>query len=81
MHADVFPQPILGPSLTIAGKVAQWTGSTTSGLGHVGVDKRVTFEGSTGDRVVSKLDICNDGTTAIYYSWKVRHFTCEGWKW
>lgn len=75
MHADVFPAPFLGPSLTIGGKVASWTGSTTSGAGHVSFDQRVTFEGSTGDRVVSKLVICNDGTTAVYYSWKVRYKT------
>lgn len=73
MHADVFPQPILGPSLTVGGKVASWTGSATSRVGRVSVDKRVLFEGLTGARVVSKLDICNDGTSAIYYSWKVKY--------
>ncbi|XP_032226527.2 MYCBP-associated protein [Nematostella vectensis] len=69
-YADVIPQPIFGPSLTIDGQTAQWTGSSTNGLGRVGVASRVTFEANTGERVVSLLHICNDGTTAIYFSWK-----------
>lgn len=71
--ADVIPQPIFGPSLTIGGHSAQWTGSTTSDLGQVGMACRVTCEANVGERTISRLHICNDGTTAIYYSWKVRH--------
>lgn len=29
------------------------------------------FEANVGDRITSYLNICNDGTTAIYFSWKV----------
>ena len=32
---------------------------------------RVIFEANVGDRITSHLNICNDGTTAIYFSWKV----------
>lgn len=69
--ADVIPQPTIGPSMTINGQTAQWTGSCTSGLGRVGVASRVSFEAHTKERAVSLLNICNDGTTVIYYSWKV----------
>ncbi|KXJ26552.1 MYCBP-associated protein [Exaiptasia diaphana] len=70
-YSDVLPRPILGPSLTIDGQTAQWTGATNNGLGRVGVSCRVLFEAHTNERCVSLLNICNDGTTAIYYSWKM----------
>lgn len=69
--ADVVPQPIFGPSLSIGGQTAQWNGQETGVSGHVGVACRVIFDADVGDRVTSHLDICNDGTTAIYFSWKV----------
>ena len=31
----------------------------------------MTFEAFTGDRVTSFLELVNDGTTSIYYDWKV----------
>lgn len=67
--ADVVPQPIFGPSLSIGGQTAQWNGPGVSG--QVGVACRVIFDANVGDRITSHLDICNDGTTAIYFSWKV----------
>lgn len=69
--ADVVPQPIFGPSLSISGHTAQWNGSREQRVpGQVGVASRVIFEANVGDRVTSHLNICNDGTTAIYFSWK-----------
>ncbi|XP_078360257.1 MYCBP-associated protein-like [Oculina patagonica] len=68
--ADVVPQPIFGPSLSIGGHTAQWNGPRTGSNGQLGVDSRVIFEANVGDRVTSHLNICNDGTTAIYFSWK-----------
>ena len=71
--ADVVPQPIFGPSLSISGHTAQWNGSREQRVpGQVGVASRVIFEANVGDRVTSHLNICNDGTTAIYFSWKVQ---------
>lgn len=70
-YSDVVPRPILGPSLTIDGQTAQWTGASNNGLGRVGVSCRVLFEANTNERAVSLLNISNDGTTVIYYSWKV----------
>lgn len=71
VHPDVFPQPIFGPSLMIAGRSAQWNGSTHNRLGEVGISCRVVLEAKVNERVASTLDVLNDGTTAIYYSWKV----------
>ena len=69
----MIPQPIFGPSLSIGGHTAQWNGRSSQGVaGQVGVACRVIFEANVGDRVTSHLNICNDGTTAIYFSWKVR---------
>jgi len=80
--ADVVPQPIFGPSLSIGGQTAQWNGQRTGVSGQVGVACRVIFDANVGDRITSYLDICNDGTTAIYFSWKVlydliRFFFCH----
>jgi len=80
--ADVVPQPIFGPSLSIDGQTAQWNGQRTGVSIQVGVACRVIFDANVGDRITSHLDICNDGTTAIYFSWKVsydlvRFFFCD----
>ena len=42
--------------------------------GHVGIEARVTFEAYAGCRSTSFLEIVNDGTTAIYYDWKVKEY-------
>lgn len=68
--ADVVPQPIFGPSLSIGGYTAQWNGPRSGGSEKAGVACRVIFDASVGDRVTSYLNICNDGTTAVYFSWK-----------
>ena len=71
MHPDVYPQPIFGPSLMIAGRSAGWNGSTGNRVGEIGVSCRVLLEAKVKERVVSTLDVQNNGTAAIYYSWKV----------
>ena len=37
----------------------------------MGIEARVNFETFAGDRVTSYLSIVNNGTTSIYYDWKV----------
>ena len=69
-HPDVFPLPVFGPSIQFAGQAARWTGDSTSFLGQVGIEARVTFEAFAGKRTTSFLEIFNDGTTSIYYDWK-----------
>ncbi|MGH0118435.1 UNVERIFIED_CONTAM: hypothetical protein FKN15_054287 [Acipenser sinensis] len=40
--------------------------------GEVGIAARLTFEAFVDDRATSHLDVTNDGSTAVYYSWKRR---------
>lgn len=62
--------PVFGPSINFAGQPARWTGDSTTFVGQVGIEARVTFESYATDRVTSYLYIINDGTTAVYYDWK-----------
>lgn len=71
MHPDVYPQPVFGPSLMIAGRSAKWNGSTNNRLGEIGVSCRVLLEAQVNERVISTLDLHNNGTAVVYYSWKV----------
>ncbi|XP_046857435.1 MYCBP-associated protein-like [Xenia sp. Carnegie-2017] len=70
MHPDVYPQPVFGPSLMIAGRSAKWNGSTNNRLGEIGVSCRVLLEAQVNERVISTLDLHNNGTAVVYYSWK-----------
>ena len=70
-HPDVHPQPVFGPSLLFAGQPARWTGDGCSFSDQVGIEARVTFETHASQRTTSYLELVNDGTTAIYYDWKV----------
>jgi hypothetical protein len=56
----------------IAGRSAAWNGSTGNRVGEIGVSCRVLLEAKVKERVVSTLDVQNNGTAAIYYSWKVK---------
>ena len=68
---DRLPESIIGPSIRFAGQPARWTGEPNTFQGQLAVEARVAFESLAGDRTTSFLDIENDGTTAIYYHWKV----------
>lgn len=70
-HPDVHPAPVFGPSLQFAGQAARWTGDSFSFQGQVGIEARVSFETFSAHRTTSFLEIINDGTTAVYYDWKV----------
>lgn len=65
-------ESIFGPSISFAGQPARWTGDSYSYADQIGIEARVTFESLSGDRVTSYLYIINDGTTSVYYDWKVR---------
>ncbi len=71
------PAPVFGPSLLFSGQAARWAGDGggVSPRDRVGVKARVTFEGFASQRVTSHLHIVNDGTTAVYYDWKVTRST------
>ncbi|XP_025083097.1 MYCBP-associated protein-like isoform X2 [Pomacea canaliculata] len=62
--------PFFGPSLIFAGQVARWTGDGDSMVNQVGIEARIIFEAYTGKRVISYLEVINDGTTSVFYDWK-----------
>ncbi|XP_070535835.1 MYCBP-associated protein-like [Ptychodera flava] len=65
------PQPVIGPALLFDGYPARWTGDSYAAKGEIGHVARVTFEAFAGERVTSHLQLVNDGTTTIYYDWKL----------
>ncbi|XP_058236605.1 MYCBP-associated protein isoform X1 [Hemibagrus wyckioides] len=67
---DVMLDVELLPALRISGELACWTGSTTSHQGEVGVSVCLTFEAVVGESTCSHLELKNEGSTAIYYSWQ-----------
>ncbi|XP_066560240.1 MYCBP-associated protein isoform X2 [Amia ocellicauda] len=69
-YPDVMMEALLLPSLQFCGQPARWIGSCSSHKGEVGVAARLTFEAMAGDQASSHLELSNDGSTAIYYSWQ-----------
>ncbi|XP_039596131.1 MYCBP-associated protein isoform X2 [Polypterus senegalus] len=69
-YPDVMMEPILGPSLLIGGKRAQWTGNASSHEGEVGITARLTFEALAEMPATSSLDVTNNGSASVYFSWK-----------
>ena len=63
--------PITGPSLQFNGYAAAWTGDSHSHKNSIAHGSRVTFEAFAGERITSFLQLVNNGTTTIYYDWKV----------
>ncbi|XP_065841151.1 MYCBP-associated protein-like isoform X2 [Oscarella lobularis] len=61
-----------GPSLRFGGQTVQWEGvDDNDSLDLQPINARVTFTSEAGEVSTSALAIANDGTTAIYYSWKL----------
>ncbi|MGH0137381.1 UNVERIFIED_CONTAM: hypothetical protein FKN15_030561 [Acipenser sinensis] len=69
-YPNVMMEAILVPSIQFCGQPAQWIGTTDSHKGEVGIAARLTFEAFVDDRATSHLNVTNDGSTAVYYSWK-----------
>ncbi|RXM37447.1 MYCBP-associated protein [Acipenser ruthenus] len=69
-YPNVMMEAILVPSIQFCGQPAQWIGTTDSHKGEVGIAARLTFEAFVDDRATSHFDVTNDGSTAVYYSWK-----------
>ncbi|XP_005743754.2 MYCBP-associated protein [Pundamilia nyererei] len=63
VHLDV-------PTLRFCGQVATWTGNSLSKQGEVGISATIFFEALTGEIVTSHLDLHNEGSTVIFYSWQ-----------
>ncbi|XP_062521856.1 MYCBP-associated protein-like isoform X2 [Corticium candelabrum] len=66
-------QPQNGPSLIFGGNHAFWDGieNPEESPEFEPIHARVTFENLCNQISLSSLHIVNDGTTAIYYSWKL----------
>ncbi|XP_049427250.1 MYCBP-associated protein isoform X3 [Epinephelus fuscoguttatus] len=58
------------PALRFCGQLASWTGNSTTNQGEVGISATIFFEALTGDRASSHLELHNEGSTAIFYSWQ-----------
>ncbi|XP_041838293.1 MYCBP-associated protein isoform X2 [Melanotaenia boesemani] len=58
------------PALRFCGHLASWTGNSTSNQGKVGISATIIFEALTGERASSNLELHNEGSTAIFYSWQ-----------
>ena len=78
---EMFPQPLEGPALNIRDHLLKWEGAPkphvqTSQTRSEPVEFRLMFESGVEEEVTSCLPMENCGTTAIYYSWKVRISYC-----
>ena len=70
-YEDVIPLPIFGPSLTINGHAAQWKSKKQENNTGTGLNIRLNFQEDAGSKSFNSINITNDGTSAVYYSWKV----------
>ncbi|XP_059409338.1 MYCBP-associated protein [Carassius carassius] len=70
LYEDVLTEVELRPALRVCGDLALWTGSTSSQQGQQGVSVRLMFETVTGQSVSADLELKNEGSTTIYYSWE-----------
>ncbi|KAI5623498.1 MYCBP-associated protein [Silurus asotus] len=67
---DVMLEVELLPALRINGELARWNESTNSHQGEIGVSVCMMFEAVVGESTCSHLELKNEGSTAIYYSWQ-----------
>ncbi|XP_051561069.1 MYCBP-associated protein [Myxocyprinus asiaticus] len=67
---DVIMVVEMVPCLRFCGELARWTGSVSSHQGQEGISARLAFETITGESVNADLELKNEGSTAIYYSWE-----------
>ncbi|KAL6110389.1 mycbpap [Pungitius sinensis] len=61
---------LLIPALRFCGQLARWTGNSTTEKGKVGLKATLIFEAPTGEIAFSHLELHNEGSTAIFYSWE-----------
>ncbi|XP_047432970.1 MYCBP-associated protein isoform X2 [Mugil cephalus] len=58
------------PALRFCGQLARWTGNSNTNEGEVGISATIVFEAPTGGIASSHLELGNEGSTAIFYSWQ-----------
>eukprot|EP00064_Thunnus_orientalis_P020106 superscaffoldBa00005356_g20237 len=69
-YDDVQSNALLVPALRFCGQLASWTGNSPSNQGEVGISATIIFEALTGERASSHLELHNEGSTAIFFSWQ-----------
>ncbi|XP_054461081.1 MYCBP-associated protein [Anoplopoma fimbria] len=69
-HDAVQSEALLIPALRFCGQLASWTGNSTTNQVEVGLSATLFFEVPTGERASSHLELHNEGSTAIFYSWE-----------
>ncbi|XP_056624213.1 MYCBP-associated protein [Triplophysa dalaica] len=70
LYDDIIMDVELVPALRFCGELARWTGTTSSHQEQRGISARMMFEIVTGESVSSHLELKNEGSTVIYYSWE-----------
>ncbi|KAM9856946.1 MYCBP-associated protein [Aulostomus maculatus] len=60
----------ISPALRFCGQLATWTGNSPSHQGEVGINATIIFEAPTGQSAWSHLELLNEGSTAILFSWQ-----------
>ncbi|XP_040002786.1 MYCBP-associated protein [Xiphias gladius] len=69
-YDDARSDALLIPALRFSGQLASWTGNSATNQGEVGISATIMFEALTGERASSHLELHNEGSTAIFYSWQ-----------
>ncbi|XP_076584343.1 MYCBP-associated protein isoform X2 [Chaetodon auriga] len=69
-YDDVRLDALSIPALRFCGHLASWTGTSATKQGEIGISGTITFEALTGERASSHLELHNEGSTAIFYSWQ-----------
>ncbi|XP_037546426.1 MYCBP-associated protein [Nematolebias whitei] len=67
---DVQVKTLSVPALRIQGQLASWTGNSTASKAEVGISTTIFFEALTGEMISSDLELHNEGSTTIFYSWQ-----------
>ncbi|GAA6220171.1 MYCBP-associated protein [Lates japonicus] len=69
-YDDAQSDVLLIPALRFCGQLARWAGNSNANQGEVGISATIIFEAVTGERASSHLELHNEGSTAVFYSWQ-----------
>ncbi|XP_028310735.1 MYCBP-associated protein [Gouania willdenowi] len=67
---DVHQNALQMPVLRFCGQLASWTGNSAANQGVVGIGGRIIFKVQTGDIASEKMELHNEGSTVIFFSWQ-----------
>ncbi|XP_074550414.1 MYCBP-associated protein isoform X2 [Halichoeres trimaculatus] len=69
-YDGVHSEALLVPALKFCGQLARWTGNSEDSQGEVGINATILFEALSGEIASSNLELHNEGSVAIFYSWE-----------